>query len=72
MASAPGRRVRRSIVDIQADYDAGKNGELEDLVRAWKGIKELGPNEFNAFFTIGGFHGEPFPTAMQGNKRSSA
>lgn len=60
MASAPGRRVRRSIADIQADYDAGRKKELEDLMRAWKGIKDLGPNEFNAFFTIGGFHGEPF------------
>jgi tyrosinase len=60
MASAPGRRVRRSIADIQADYDAGNKKELEDLMRAWKGIKELGPNDFNAFFKIGGFHGEPF------------
>jgi tyrosinase len=60
MASAPGLRVRRSIVDIQADYDAGHRKELEDLMRAWKGIKELGPNEFKSFFMIGGFHGEPF------------
>jgi len=60
MASAPGRRVRRSITDIQADYDAGNKKELEDLMRAWNGIKELGPNEFNGFFMIGGFHGEPF------------
>ena len=29
-------------------------------MRAWKGIKELGPNEFKSFFMIGGFHGEPF------------
>ncbi len=57
---ATGPRVRRSIVDIQADYDAGNRKELENLMRAWKGIKELGPNEFRAFFMIGGFHGEPF------------
>jgi hypothetical protein len=44
MASAPGLRVRRSIIDIQADYDAGNKKELEGLMRAWKGIKELGPN----------------------------
>jgi tyrosinase len=60
MASAPRLRVRRSIVDIQADYDAGNKKVLEDLMRAWKGIKELGPNEFESFFMIGGFHGEPF------------
>ena len=57
---ANGLRVRRSILDIQADYDAGNKTELEDLMRAWKGIKELGPNEFRSFFMIGGFHGEPF------------
>jgi tyrosinase len=34
--------------------------ELEDLMRAWKGIKQLGPNEFKSFFMIGGFRGEPF------------
>ena len=60
MASVPGLRVRRSIADIQADYDAGHKKELEDLIRAWKKIKELGPNEFQSFFMIGGFHGEPF------------
>jgi tyrosinase len=53
-------RVRRSLVDIEADYDAGNKKELEDLMRAWKGIKELGPDEFRSFFMIGGFHGEPF------------
>ena len=57
---AADQRVRRSIVDIQADYNAGNKKELEDLMRAWKGIKELGPDEFRSFFTIGGFHGEPF------------
>ncbi|GAN78162.1 tyrosinase family protein [Acidisphaera rubrifaciens] len=60
MTNAPALRVRRSIADIQADYDAGRKTELETLMRAWKGIKELGPNEFNSFFMIGGFHGEPF------------
>jgi tyrosinase len=57
---AAGLRVRRSIVDIQADYDAGNKKELEDLMRAWHAIKALGPNEFKSFFMIGGFHGEPF------------
>lgn len=60
MTGSPSLRMRRSIADIQADYDAGNRKALEDLMRAWKGIKELGPNEFNSFFMIGGFHGEPF------------
>lgn len=53
-------RVRRSIADIQADYDNGKTKELSDLMRAWKGIKELPPTDPNSFFMLGGFHGEPF------------
>ena len=52
--------MRRSIVDIQADYDAGNKKEPEDLMRAWKEIEELGPNELRSFFMIGGFHGEPY------------
>lgn len=53
-------RLRRSISAIQADYDAGNKTELENLMRAWKGIKELPSSDPNSFFTIGGFHGEPF------------
>lgn len=53
-------RVRRSIADIQADYEAGNKTELENLMRAWKGIKDLPPDDPNSFFTLGGFHGEPF------------
>ena len=29
-------------------------------MRAWKGIKDLPPEDTNSFFLIGGFHGEPF------------
>jgi tyrosinase len=53
-------RVRRSIADIQADYDAGNTKELTDLMRAWKGIKDLPPTDPNSFFMLGGFHSEPF------------
>jgi tyrosinase len=52
--------IRRSLTDIQADYDAGNTAELETLMRAWKGIKELDASDPNSFFKIGGFHGEPF------------
>ncbi|WP_103258504.1 tyrosinase family protein [Tabrizicola aquatica] len=53
-------RKRRSISDIQADYDRGETAELETLMRAWKGIKELPISDSNSFFKLGGFHGEPF------------
>lgn len=52
--------ARRSIVDIQNDYDNGDKIALEKLMRAWKFVKELPPDHPDSFFTIGGFHGEPF------------
>ena len=52
--------VRKSILAIQKDYDNGNKEELENLMRAWHGIKALPHNDPNSFFTIGGFHGEPF------------
>jgi tyrosinase len=33
---------------------------LEDVIRAWKGIQELPPEDMNSFFVLGGYHGEPF------------
>ena len=35
--------MRRSITDLQKDYDNGNKTALETLMRAWKGIKELPP-----------------------------
>jgi tyrosinase len=60
MASDPALRVRRSILDIQRDYENGNKAELENLMRAWQGIKRLDPTDLNSFFIIGGYHGEPF------------
>jgi tyrosinase len=60
-------RVRRSLTDLQADYDAGTKKPLEDLMRAWQGIKALSPEDPNSFFMIGGYHGEPFRGAGWGN-----
>lgn len=54
------RRLRRSLTDIQADYDRGDKAELETLMRAWRGIKALPPDDPRSFFMLGGFHGEPF------------
>src|SRR5438105_3985350 len=60
-------RVRRSITELQDAYDNGNKKPLEDLMRAWKGIKELPPDNPNSFFVIGGYHGEPFRGAGWGN-----
>lgn len=53
-------RVRRSIQELQDDYTKGNKKPLEDLMRAWKGVKELAPEDPRSFFMLGGFHGEPF------------
>ncbi|KAH8805271.1 putative tyrosinase [Xylogone sp. PMI_703] len=54
-------RIRRSLQEIQAKYDSGEDkSELENLVRAFRGIQELDPSNPNSFFTIGGYHGLPF------------
>ncbi len=60
-------RVRRSLTELQQEYTGGKKKPLEDLMRAWKGIKELPPENPRSFFTIGGYHGEPFRGAGWGN-----
>jgi tyrosinase len=52
--------VRRSITELQNDYNNGNKAPLENLMRAWKGIKELPANDQRSFFTLGGYHGEPF------------
>jgi tyrosinase len=67
MANGRTPRVRRSITELQDDYNNGNNKPLEDLMRAWKGIKELPPDNPNSFFVIGGYHGEPFRGAGWGN-----
>ncbi|MEO7325082.1 MAG: tyrosinase family protein [Dokdonella sp.] len=60
-------RIRRSLEALQVDYDAGNKKALEDLMRAWKGIKELPADDPHSFFRIGGFHGEPFRGGGWGN-----
>ncbi|MBW4597476.1 MAG: tyrosinase family protein [Brasilonema angustatum HA4187-MV1] len=60
-------RVRRSIQELQDDFEKGNKKPLEDLMRAWKGIKELPPDNPHSFFMLGGYHGEPFRGAGWGN-----
>jgi tyrosinase len=60
MASSSNIKVRRSVRDLQTEYDSGNKKPLEDVVRAWKGIQELPPTDKRSFFILGGYHGEPF------------
>jgi tyrosinase len=60
MASSNTLRVRRSIRAMQVEYESGNKKPMEDLMRAWIGIKELAPSDPRSFFSLGGFHGEPF------------
>ena len=60
-------RVRKSIQDLQDEYVNGNKAPLETLMRAWKGIKELPPEDPRSFFALGGLHGEPFRGAGWGN-----
>lgn len=60
MTTARPYRIRRSLSDLQSDYDKGQTHELDTLMRAWRGIKALPPTDPHSFFMLGGFHGEPF------------
>ena len=60
-------RVRRSLHEVQNDYKNGNKKELENLMRAWKGIKELPPEDPKSFYCLAGFHGEPFRGAGYGD-----
>jgi tyrosinase len=57
---APRLRVRRSIQELQDQHASGTAKPLEDLWRAWAKIKELPVGHQHSFFTLGGYHGEPF------------
>jgi len=59
-------RIRPSIEELGVQYKKGNKKPLEDLMRAWKGIKELPPNDPRSFFVLGGYHGEPFRGAGWG------
>lgn len=60
-------KVRRSLNELQDEYTNGNKKPLDDLMRAWKGIKELPPDNPRSFFVLGGYHGEPFRGAGWGS-----
>jgi hypothetical protein len=66
MATTGQPRVRRSLAELQNQYANGNKKPLEDVMRAWKGIKELPPGDPRSFFNLGGYHGEPFRGAGWG------
>lgn len=53
-------RVRRSLQELQKEYDDGNQQPLEDLWRAWRHVQELPPDDPHSFFTLGSYHGAPF------------
>jgi tyrosinase len=67
MNATPQLRVRRSIQELQDEYTAGDKKPLENLMRAWKAIKELPADDPRSFFMLGGYHGEPFRGAGWGS-----
>jgi len=52
------KKVRKSILEIQRDWENGNIKELENLMTAWAGINALAPSEFDSFFVVDGFYGE--------------
>jgi len=65
--TTPKLKTRRSLIDLEMDYTQGNKAPLENLMRAWKGIKELDYTLDDSFFKIGGYHGEPFRGGGWGN-----
>jgi len=60
-------RTRLSLLELQAKWEKNDRKPLTDLMRAWKGIKELAPEDPHSFFNLAGFHGEPFSGAGYGD-----
>ena len=54
-------RVRQSLHYIQHLYDSGEDrSKLENLIRAFRGIQALPPDDLKSFFYIAGLHGLPY------------
>ena len=62
MASSGATHERVSVREMMKD-----SKKTNALLRAWKRIKELPPDNPNSFFAIAGFHGEPFVPSQVGS-----
>lgn len=59
--SPPPVGIRRPIRELEKDYyENDKKAELENLMTGFYRLAQLDPDDKNSFFTIGGYHGEPF------------
>lgn len=56
----PTKLIRRSIYELQRDYDNGNKKPLSDVVKAFQKIQALHYDDPNSFFRLAGYHGEPF------------
>lgn len=52
--------IRHSVRELQEMKTAGNAAPLDNLIKAWKGIKDLPYDDKKSFFMLGGYHGEPF------------
>lgn len=61
-------RVRQSIQRLQYLYDTGEDKtQLENLVKAFRGIQKRGPEDESSFYALAGYHGEPYNFCNHGN-----
>ncbi len=61
MSPSASVKERRSLADVQADYDTGRDkSQLENLMRAWMLLQKRPAEELDSFFNLAGYHGEPF------------
>lgn len=54
-------RTRLSLQEVVQKYDTKEDVSiLENLIRAFRKIQRLPPTDPDSWFTIAGYHGEPF------------
>ncbi|KAK0370477.1 hypothetical protein CLIM01_12170 [Colletotrichum limetticola] len=54
-------RVHPSLQDVCEQYTSGEDrNTLENIVRAFRRLQQLDPSNEDSFFTIAGYHGEPW------------
>ena len=62
MTKSRALRIRRSVIELQNDYDRGDKLPLENLVRAWRGIQALPATDHRSFFMLGASTASPSRT----------
>jgi len=63
-------RTRPSLQSVVSKYDTKEDPLiLENLIRAFRKIQKLPPDHPDSFFTIAGYHGEPFVSEDPTNEK---